>query len=133
MATETPVKLDQAIGEEVSIKSTSLPIDLLRRYIQSYNIYVQYEGKEPITVTLHECSQHYGGPEEGGWYYQRGWAVKTICVFSKKQAIKEAIKLHQEAQEEYGDRIDELGWPIWEVNFSNDYGRNYPTHRPYYE
>lgn len=132
MAIETPAFVQEQLMDS-DIKDCRINRELLRRYIEAYRIYVKYEGEEPTVVNLHTCYQRYGGPEEGGWYYTEGWPEANICVFSKKQAIKEAIKLHQEAQEEYGDRIDELGWPIWEVNFSNDYGRNYPTHRPYYE
>jgi len=103
-----------------------------RNYITSYKWYTEVEGEEPTTITLHECAMRYGGPEEGGWYYQQGWPVKTICVFSKKQAIREAIKLQEWAEEEYGERKDYLGWDTWSVSFSNGYAKAFPEERPYY-
>lgn len=103
-----------------------------RNYITSYNWYSKVEGKEPVTITLHECCMRYGGPEEGGWYYQQGWPVKTICVFSKKQAIKEAIKLQQWAEKEFGECKDYLGWDTWSISFADGYAKAYPEERPYY-
>jgi len=115
--------------------STSNPFaktQTARNYITSYKWYTEVEGEEPTTITLHECAMRYGGPEEGGWYYQQGWPVKTICVFSKKQAIREAIKLQEWAEEEYGERKDYLGWDTWSVSFSNGYAKAFPEERPYY-
>lgn len=104
-----------------------------RNYITSYKWYIEVEGKEPTTVMFHECNMQYGGPEEGGWYYQQGWPVKTVCVFSKKQAIREAINLEEEAREIFGDRKDYLGWDQWSVSFSDGYAKAYPEQRPHYE
>lgn len=103
-----------------------------RRWIQRYNLHTQWEGQEPTTICLHECDSMYGGPEEGGWYYQAGWPLKTICVFSKKQAIREAIELEQAAEEQFGSQRDNLGWDAWSVTFSNGYAEAYPQERPYY-
>ena len=105
--------------------------ETMRRWIHRYNTHVDYIG-EPTTICLHECTRRYGGPEEGGWYYQQGWPVNTVCVFSKKQAIREAIKLEAKALEELGPQQDNLGWSAWRVTFSNDYAKAYPEERPYY-
>lgn len=103
-----------------------------RRWITSYNWTTQLEDKEPITVTLHECNLHYGGPEEGGWYFESGWPVRTICIFSKKQAIREAIALEKYAEETYGNKKCNLGWNQWCVSFSYGYAKPYPEERPFY-
>ena len=103
-----------------------------RRWIDRYNLHTEWEEREPTTICLHECDSTYGGPEEGGWYYQQGWPVKTVCVFSKKQAIREAIKLEAVAKEQFGPQRDNLGWDAWSVTFSNDYAKAYPEERPYY-
>ena len=103
-----------------------------RRWIDRYNFHTQWEEQEPTTICLHECASMYGGPEEGGWFFQQGWPVKTVCVFSKKQAIREAIKLEAEALEEFGPQRDNLGWNSWSVTFSNEYAKAYPEERPYY-
>ena len=103
-----------------------------RRWISRYNWSTEFEDKEPTTITLHECTMHYGGPEEGGWYWESGWPIKTVCIFSKKQAIREAIELEEYALKTIGDKKDNLGWPQWCVSFSNEYAKAYPEERPYY-
>lgn len=104
----------------------------LRMWIMRYKYWTELQGSEPTTITLHECSMRYGGPEEGGWYYEQGWPIRTVCIFSKKQAIREAIKLEEYAREELGERKDNLGWNAWSVSFSDGYAKAYPEERPYY-
>lgn len=102
-----------------------------RNYISVYNYYNDYEG-EPTVVSLYENSMHYGGPEEGGWYYESGEPIKCICVFSKKQAIRAALQLQQEAEEEYGSQRDQYGWFQYSVCFEQGYPKAFPQERPYY-
>ncbi len=105
---------------------------LARKYISYYKNYLCFEDAEPTVVAWYETSMRYGGCEEGGWYYEQGWPIKQICVFSKKQAIREAIKLEAEATEAFGPQRDNLGWDAWSVTFSNGYAKPYPQERPYY-
>jgi hypothetical protein len=102
-----------------------------RNHIAVYNYYNDYEG-EPSVVALYETWTRYGGPEEGGWYYECGEPIKCICVFNKKQAIRAALQLQQEAQEEYGSERDELGWSNYRVCFERGYPKAFPQERPYY-
>lgn len=109
----------------------ALGIQQLRTWIKRYNYNVEYQG-EPTVVSLYECWTRYGGPEEGGWYYECGTPVKGICVFNKKQAIRAAIELQQEAEQEYGSQRDELGWATYAICFEQGYPQPYPRERPYY-
>jgi hypothetical protein len=43
-----------------------------RLAIQQYDGFHEWEEKEPITVTVHQVIQRYGGPEEGGWWFNQG-------------------------------------------------------------
>lgn len=105
----------------------------LRRAINSYNIHKEWEGEEPTTITVHETYQCYGGPEEGGWWYNQGWPVQTICIFSKKQGIKAYVQYSDEY--EVWDQPD-LGLTStrsnYDINFSNDFAKSYPDQRPVY-
>ena len=105
--------------------------DQLRTWIQRYNYNCEYEG-EPVVVALYETWSCYGGPEEGGWYYEAGTPVKGVCVFSKKQAIRTALELQQYAEEVYGGDTDHLGWTRWRVCFEQGWPEEYPKERPYY-
>jgi hypothetical protein len=69
------------------------------RFGNWYDNYCTFEG-EPTTITVHEVWQAYGGPEEGGWDYRCGRAIETICIFSKEQAVRELLRLHNKYEEE---------------------------------
>lgn len=105
----------------------------VRHALQQYNSHVEWEGQDPSVITIHETTLNYGGPEEGGWWYQEGHPCLTHCIFSKKQAVKEYVI--------YADEYDVWDQPSlgisttssnYEVNFSNDYAKHYPEERPYY-
>lgn len=101
--------------------------------IQNYQTHIQFEDKEPTTITLHSTYLKYGGPEEGGWWYQEGYPEETHCIFNKKQAIRKYMQLADEYQivdqPSLGDTTTSSNW---ELSFSNDYARIYPRTRPHY-
>ena len=105
----------------------------VRHALQQYNSYVEWEGQDPSVITIHETTLNYGGPEEGGWWYQAGYPCLTHCIFSKKQAVTEYVIYADEY--EVWDQPD-LGISTtssnYEVNFANDYAKSYPEERPYY-
>lgn len=104
-----------------------------RRWIGLYQIYKSFEDHEPTTVCLYACDSRWGGPEEGGWYFECGTPLRTVCVFSKKQAIQAAIDLEAYAKSEIGEETDHLGWPAWRIRYDNQYAKFYPETRPHYE
>lgn len=89
-----------------------------------YERYVEEWGREPIVVTVHRIDQHWGGPEEGGWWYDVGYPIENICIFSKAQAIQELIRLH--SQYEYA------GEDKYDMNLDHAWARFYPEKRPHY-
>jgi len=105
----------------------------VRWAIQNYQTHIQFEDKEPTTITLHSTYLKYGGPEEGGWWYQEGYPEETHCIFNKKQAIRKYMQLADEYQivdqPSLGDTTTSSNW---ELSFSNDYARMYPSTRPHY-
>jgi hypothetical protein len=101
----------------------------VRIAIQRYNTHVELEGEEPTTITIHETLLNYGGPEEGGWYYESGYPCLTHCVFSKKQAIKEYL-IYSEDYEIWYEHDPTHG--KYDINYSNDYAKLYPESKPYY-
>lgn len=104
-----------------------------RRYIQRYQAYVEVYEQEPTMVNYYNTWVGYGGPEEGGWYYECGEPVRTHCVFSKKQAIREAIDYYFQALSDHEDEEkDSYGWRNFSVEYDTEYAKPYPTERPYY-
>ncbi|QDP62793.1 MAG: hypothetical protein Tp158DCM1229571_107 [Prokaryotic dsDNA virus sp.] len=104
-----------------------------RYWINIYNWYKEFDNQDPITIQVHNTWQRYGGPEEGGWWYEEGEPLNTIFVFSKKQAIKEAIRLS--IGYDYQDQpsiSDSRGLTAIDIKFGDDYARHYPTEPVYY-
>ena len=78
-----------------------------------------------FVVQMYEVGQAYGGPEEGGWWYDFGeprdhWFRTTLA---------EAITLKQELTEVYGDpRVEDYHLAI---RFDQDL-KGWPENRPHY-
>ena len=104
-----------------------------RLAIQRYDSHKEWEHEAPTTITIHETTLNYGGPEEGGWWYYAGLPVLTHCIFSKKQAIQAFIQYFDEY--EIADQPslgDSTTYHNYEVNFANDFAKAYPEQRPHY-
>lgn len=96
------------------------------RFAEWYDRYTEFEG-EPTTITVHEVWDQYGGPEEGGWTFQCGYPIETICIFSRSQAIRVLHELHEKYDaEEYEDKA-------YDICLSQAYAKWYPEQRPHYE
>jgi len=109
---------------------------IARYWINSYNLHKEFEGKEPTTINLHYIWQVYGGPEEGGWWYQAGTPVEkdgTNCVFGKKNCIQRCIELTEKYRLHLQPRIDtSQGFESIDATLSNHFAEEYPRERPYY-
>jgi hypothetical protein len=102
------------------------PIQRTERFNEWYERYTEYEG-EPLTVTVHQVHENYGGPEEGGWTFQSGYPIETVCIFSKAQALRVLHELHEKYDtEEYDDGT-------YDICLAQGYAEFYPTVRPHYE
>ena len=105
----------------------------LRYAIQRYNTHVEWEHEDPTVITIHETTLNYGGPEEGGWWYQAGLPVLTHCIFSKRQAIQTFIQYFDEYEiQEQPSLGISTTYSNYEVNFDSKYAAHYPTERPYH-
>lgn len=61
-----------------------------------YDSFVEEHGREPGVIHVHLVIHRYGGPEEGGWYYDEGHPIENICIFSKDQAVRNLERLHSD-------------------------------------
>lgn len=105
-----------------------------QRYaINAYNTHKYFEHEDPTVITIHETTLNYGGPEEGGWWYQAGYPVRSHCVFNKKQAIQVFIEYFEEYEVEDQPNLgDTTTRSNIELGFSNELAKCYPTERPRY-
>ena len=105
---------------------------MVKQYSEVREEMKQRDKKNMVFVTLYEVSREYGGPEEGGWWYNWLTPVKSIrCRRSQSEATQN--RLYKSAREEYGaDRWSGRlkGATIMEENVSGEYETK---RRPYYE
>ena len=87
-----------------------------RYWIEQYNYLTEFDGKEPTAIHIHQVWQEYVSPAEGGcWDELREplWDdeaekpdISTICIFNKKQCIRECLSLTEHHALPYQMRID---------------------------
>lgn len=104
-----------------------------RYWIEQYKWTETFDGEAPQTIKLHYVTQAYGGPEEGGWYYENGIPYQTHCIFSKKQCIQRLLDLTQDLELHDQPPIDDSrGLTAIHATLGKGYAEYYPTERPYY-
>ena len=104
-----------------------------RYWIDQYNWAESFSGEAPKTIKIHEVYQAYGGPQEGGWWYEVGQAIATHCIFSKKQCIRRCLELtkHYDLFNQ-GSVCDSRNLSATQATLGSGYATHYPTERPYY-
>lgn len=93
---------------------------------------VQY-AKGSSFVTVYDTDRAYGGPEEGGWYYDTG-----SVVLSRQVPSQDAERVRAELREKYpytGKRYSVIypGTGDYDVVISDTPGADYPQYTPRYE
>lgn len=74
-------------------------------------------------VNLYQTTQCYGGPEEGGWYYEEGVYHSCMGAYSS-----------QEEAQKKADRLRSWNWSRDFAAMVQEHpGENYPQYQPHYE
>lgn len=89
------------------------------------------------SVALYEVSRAYGGPEEGGWYYDAGHRLDaTLRNFDRGDEPVAAayIQLLEMRAKQMNDERDRYSEVRWVVRFTYDEMTHaaFPLHRPVY-
>jgi hypothetical protein len=97
-------------------------------------------------IHKHEVSQQYGGPEEGGWWYEAGdpdntWHTGMYRFTDEEKAYEKCRELNKRERER-AEREEEYGYSsVWSYR-STHYAYRvedtpvqlpYPSRRPHYE
>ena len=82
----------QFIGKQAGWMKTAQSVDLEQLYEQHNMARVQ----KPVFVTVYEISRNYGGPEEGGWWYDQKIPQSSKKFFDIEEAEAFADKLNGE-------------------------------------
>ena len=94
---------------------------------------VRCDPKKELWVNTYIVSRHYGGPEEGGWWYNAGECIESImCTCSNAaQLVEEREKVHK--HREWGDINSVLDGEQIQINVEDHFGRDWPEERPRFE
>jgi len=84
-------------------------------------------------VSAYRVDRAYGGPEEGGWWYNWYELLDAIPVRDKKEAQEWRNKLREMHGEGEGDIYSMKGGHEIDILFEDKRGENESTERPYYE
>jgi hypothetical protein len=85
-------------------------------------------------VNVYEVTRHYGGPEEGGWYYNRLHCVEVYPV--RDEAAGETIIEYLEEQHKHrkhGNIYSVLGGTDLEIYFEDEPKESETRERPQWE
>ena len=85
-----------------------------------------------IFVNVYEVDRNYGGPEEGGWWFDSGTVVNTFQMVSRNQAnaLAELLRnVFSDAGNRYSMAQREADY---RVVVEGEAGADWPTERPYY-
>lgn len=95
--------------------------------------------KPSYIVSVFECNREYGGPEEGGWWYDTGVLVKTIRVFhNEDEAISFSNRMQRLLDKTLNKDRHDIGSVLCEgwytsLIYENASPRSFPLVRPHYE
>jgi hypothetical protein len=84
-------------------------------------------------VNVYELDRHYGGPEEGGWWYDSGDPVAAIPFRTREEADNEAVELRP-SWEDKGERYSMAPQSTdYRVVVEDHFPVAWPEHKPHYE
>lgn len=97
------------------------------------------ENETVYFVNEYQTDRKFGGPEEGGWWYDTGRFVRCRGIFlssSAAQDLRDRIENDELPERRRGlhspsSMLSEGLWP--EVVVEDHYGCDYPDHIPHYE
>ena len=88
--------------------------------------------ERPIYINTYIVTRHYGGPEEGGWWYNQGHLIETLET-SEDKADEERSKMEEKHKDKNeGDINSVLGGTLLEVVIEETPGEDYPATKPQY-
>jgi hypothetical protein len=94
----------------------------------------EYEEWHAIHVNVYLVDMAYGGPEEGGWYFDYGEVLESHQVNSLSEAVTLKEKLEGKYSNEGRHEISSvLSRGVYRVWIETRAGKNFPAERPRYE
>jgi hypothetical protein len=89
-----------------------------------------------IYVNAYEVSRHFGGPEEGGWYYDVGEPMASIPCMTEDEVERASIQIYENLGPTYQGRrtrFSVIGEENLKVVFESHPAEPWPKETPHYE
>ena len=87
----------------------------------------------PVYVNVYSVTRHYGGPEEGGWWYNAGEPVESRIVPNREAAETLREEMEEKHGKGHGNIYSVLGGVKIEVLIEDEFASAYPREPMYYE
>jgi len=85
-----------------------------------------------IYVNVYEITRCYGGPEEGGWWYDTGVTLISEEVSNMEEAYNRRLELLEDYPRT-DRRYSVLGGDDYDILIEDTPGEDFPAYRPRYE
>jgi hypothetical protein len=97
-----------------------------------------HDGQKPgmLFVNAYAVTRHYGGREEGGWWFDAGSPLASIPCLTNEQcdeAIQRLRSIFEEEYEALRDRFSVIGEADLRISVEDVIATPWPTERPHYE
>lgn len=87
-----------------------------------------------VHANAYRITRHYGGPEEGGWWYDRGEPLGSLPCASQREAREACDKMRKKFKRlAKGDISSVLGGAEVGVYIEDGFAKPFPESRPIYE
>lgn len=87
-----------------------------------------------LWVNVYKVTRHYGGPEEGGWWYNAGEPIHTESCDTEAEAESMKARLEQlYADQKHGNIYSVNGGVDIDVYVEGHEGKPWPETIPHYE
>lgn len=88
----------------------------------------------PRYVNVYLVQRCYGGPEEGGWWYDAGEPVASVPVWSNEEKEETKLKLKEKFNNDENVPISSvLSKGEYQIYVEDDFAQIFPKSKPYYE
>lgn len=88
----------------------------------------------PAFVNAYSVTRHYGGPEEGGWWYDRGTPLASVPVPDGEPVAPHVARLEAMFEDETcGDLNSVRGGSRLQISVELTFAQPWPASRPHYE
>jgi hypothetical protein len=117
----------------IEMRAEDERVEMIRQWSNYYG--EDHPFSRTMFLNLYEITLGYGGPEEGGWWYEEREPIASIPVRSRQAALEMLNHLIGEAEDMYGDSREytsAAGGEDGHISFETHTARAEPSERPHY-